>query len=308
MLHESSHLSDQELALLLDGELSSRRNAQLSAHLASCPECRERMNQVETAIAEFDQLHRRELDQSLPPIAGPRALLKARLAAIASQPDTRTAGRIRLRLPRLANRYAWAAAGFVLLVTLGIALFESNATRVEAVAAPKSRLTPGATLPLTKADVCRDGSLPHLTAVPPSLKLQVFEEYGIRNARPDAYEVDYLITPELGGATNIRNLWPQPYYNTTWHAGVKDQLEERLHAMVCSGELDLATAQREIATNWIAAYKKYFHTQTPLLPRPRALNEEQTPGEPEVLVDLRAPVCAQAPLRSQTSQECRLRA
>ena len=95
----------------------------------------------------------------------------------------------------------------------------------------------------------------------------MFAEYGIANARPDAYEVDYLITPQLGGATSIRNLWPQPYYNTTWHARVKDQLEERLHAMVCSGEIDLATAQHDLATNWIAAYKKYFHTDKPLLGR-----------------------------------------
>jgi hypothetical protein len=34
--------------------------------------------------------------------------------------------------------------------------------------------------------------------------------------------------------------------------------------MVCGGQLDLATAQHEIAVNWIAAYKKYFHTRQPL--------------------------------------------
>jgi hypothetical protein len=35
-------------------------------------------------------------------------------------------------------------------------------------------------------------------------------------------------------------------------------LEDRLHALVISGKLDLKTAQREIATDWIAAYKKYI--------------------------------------------------
>ena len=30
--------------------------------------------------------------------------------------------------------------------------------------------------------------------------------------------------------------------------------------MVCGGELELSTAERDIATDWIAAYKKYFHT------------------------------------------------
>ena len=61
-------------------------------------------------------------------------------------------------------------------------------------------------------------------------------------------------------------------------------MEDRLHALVIRGELDLKTAQHEIATDWIAAYKKYFHTQTPLLPRPRARNQEWTPGEQDLLV------------------------
>jgi hypothetical protein len=34
--------------------------------------------------------------------------------------------------------------------------------------------------------------------------------------------------------------------------------------MVCAGSLDLTQAQKEIAENWIAAYKKYFHTEQPL--------------------------------------------
>lgn len=76
--------------------------------------------------------------------------------------------------------------------------------------------------------------------------------------------MDYLITPELGGATDIRNLWPEPYYDTAWNAHVKDQLEERLHEMVCRGDVDLATAQQDISKDWIAAYRKYFHTDQPI--------------------------------------------
>jgi hypothetical protein len=34
--------------------------------------------------------------------------------------------------------------------------------------------------------------------------------------------------------------------------------------MVCAGQLDLSAAQRDIATDWIAAYKKYFRTDKPL--------------------------------------------
>jgi len=34
--------------------------------------------------------------------------------------------------------------------------------------------------------------------------------------------------------------------------------------MVCGDELELSTAQRDVASDWIAAYKKYFHTDRPL--------------------------------------------
>ena len=85
----------------------------------------------------------------------------------------------------------------------------------------------------------------------------------------DDYEVDYLIAPGLGGAEDIHNLWPEPYTSRAWNAHIKDTLEERLHQLVCDGELDLPTAQRDIATDWIVAYKKYFHTDRPLALRSR---------------------------------------
>jgi hypothetical protein len=83
-------------------------------------------------------------------------------------------------------------------------------------------------------------------------------------ARAEQYEVDYLITPGLGGSDDIRNLWPEPYSATGWDARVKDALEDRLHQMVCDGKIDLNTAQHEMASDWISAYKKYFHTDRPL--------------------------------------------
>lgn len=92
----------------------------------------------------------------------------------------------------------------------------------------------------------------------------VFHEYGMDGAPPRAYEVDHLITPALGGTDDIRNLWPEPYTSTEWNAHVKDKLEDRLHDLVCGGKLDLATAQRDMASNWIQAYKKYFHADQPL--------------------------------------------
>ena len=68
--------------------------------------------------------------------------------------------------------------------------------------------------------------------------------------------MDHLISLELGGSNRLNNLWPEPY-DITWNAHVKDRLENRLHELVCTGQLDLMTAQRAIATDWISAYKRY---------------------------------------------------
>ncbi len=67
------------------------------------------------------------------------------------------------------------------------------------------------------------------------------------------YEYDHLVSLELGGATNdARNLWPEPGASPN----PKDSVENALHREVCDGTLTLATAQREIATNWLALVKR----------------------------------------------------
>jgi hypothetical protein len=109
-----------------------------------------------------------------------------------------------------------------------------------------------------------------------TVRQEVLEEYGIKDAHAADYEIDFLIAPGLGGAEDIHNLWPQSYKPSTWNAHVKDALEERLHNLVCAGDLDLSTAQRDIAADWIAAYKKYFHTDRPLSLHSR--REQAEPG------------------------------
>src|SRR5262249_39536605 len=41
------------------------------------------------------------------------------------------------------------------------------------------------------------------------------------------------------------------------------RFQRKLHKLVCAGQLDLGTAQREIASDWIEAYKKYLRTSPP---------------------------------------------
>jgi hypothetical protein len=128
---------------------------------------------------------------------------------------------------------------------------------------PDHRLTPGAVFAVTVAQIRVPGYSRRVRNVPQSEKDAVYAEYGIRTHRPREYEVDHLISLELGGSNSIRNLWPESYLTQPWNAHVKDRLEDRLHALVCDGQLPLATAQHAIATDWIAAYKRYVGAGAP---------------------------------------------
>ena len=139
-----------------------------------------------------------------------------------------------------------------------------QADRSEAPILPNPKLTPGATLAVTSDDLCAAGYAKLARDVPTSVKRQVYDEYGITDHAPGEYEVDHLISLELGGSNSVRNLWPESYRTRPWNAHVKDALEDELHRLVCAGQLDLKTAQRDIATNWIQSYQKYFHTDRPL--------------------------------------------
>jgi predicted anti-sigma-YlaC factor YlaD len=269
MLYEDPHVPDQDLLLAADGELPPRREAQVRAHLAACWDCRSRMAEMEATIADFVQVHRRSLDPQLPPASGPRALLRARLAeasAVARPSGWRGGSRFVWGRPPLA--YAGAA---IAVVILGVVLLPwrqgagSPFTRFQPPTVPDGRITPGATIPVTKDEICAAGGTDRAPAVPRTVALTVFRAYGISRPGRRVYELDYLITPELGGADDVRNLWPQPYAAGVWNAHVKDALENRLHELVCRGDLDLATAQQDLARDWIAAYKKYFHTDRPLM-------------------------------------------
>ncbi len=252
-----SHLTDQDLLLAADGELPPDRAIEVTAHLSQCWLCRSHKQEMEQAIVDFIRLHRGDLDPLLPPAAGPRAILKARLAEVASGCETR------------ANRWfpavEWKQAAAALLLGAMVVAgyhFRPRAHLSPQISSPEPSLTPGAVAFVSREQVCKS-TLTKNRAVPASVRRKVFEEYGISGAEPRAYEVDYLISPALGGADDIRNLWPQSYAATAWNAYVKDSLEDRLRELVCSGQLDLASAQRDISSDWIAAYRKYFHTDRP---------------------------------------------
>jgi len=264
MNHEIKHLSDAQLLRAADGELEFAQADDVQQHLTACASCRERARAFETASADFAQAHLEHAAASAPPQAYARARLKMRLAE-ASNPQ-RESGWLGL------SGRGWATACLaILMAAIGIRfayqqsrLRDSPSTFAEARGplVPDARLTPGAVEALSVGQVCAAGG-PKEIRPPAQLQRAVFHEYGMDDATPQEYEVDHLITPALGGSDDIRNLWPQTY-SSEWNAHVKDELEDYLHDQVCSGKLDLPTAQREISTNWISAYQKYFHTDKPL--------------------------------------------
>ncbi len=266
-VHLHTHLSDQDLLLFADGELSSQSANRMREHLSACWTCRARATELEGAIADFVQIQQSRVETRVRPVAGLRASLRAQLEEAAA-----TAHKSRFRLFPAIFSYQLVFGCIALLIVaagvwrMGSGAFRSNGgiVQVQASALPDRTLTPGFTRDVKLAELCRRRHAGAPPAVDISTERTVFKEYGVPVSTSKSYELDYLITPELGGADDVRNLWPEPYASTAWNAHVKDELENRLHEMVCDGQIDLSTAQNEIATNWIAAYKLHFHTDSPL--------------------------------------------
>jgi hypothetical protein len=119
---------------------------------------------------------------------------------------------------------------------------------------PDHACTPGDIFPTaTKDQICVSGYASSVRDVPQSVKEQVYAAYGITSRQPGQYEVDHLVNLSIGGSNDISNLWPEAASPTPgFHE--KDQVEVYLQDQVCSGKMDLRTAQIQIASNWLAVY------------------------------------------------------
>lgn len=115
---------------------------------------------------------------------------------------------------------------------------------------PDSDCTPGAVFSeATRDKICVKGYTQTVRNVPASVKNAVYAEYGISSHVTGEYEVDHLVSLELGGSNDIANLWPEPADpRPGFHE--KDKVENYLNHQVCSGQMDLATAQQIISSDW----------------------------------------------------------
>lgn len=270
MFTDNRHIADHELVLALESELPTRRERHVQLHLASCAICRTRLEQLKNALATFSHAYRESQEDQSPLSASSRISLKRRIAE-------ETAATTQKAPQKFTGGLGWPAvlaASTLAVISFFVFTRVSHRQRVEETATqaetrfarplPDTQLTPGAVRTVASREVCGSRPDPSKFQIPANVQSRVFQEYGMPNVSPDNYEVDYLITPELGGADDIRNLWPEPYADTQWNAHVKDQLEDYLRDQVCEGRLNLSTAQRDISVDWVSAYKKYLHTDSPL--------------------------------------------
>ena len=115
--------------------------------------------------------------------------------------------------------------------------------------------------------------------VPYSLKKQVWERYGYDQTLgpyekfSNKYEIDHLIPNCLGGASDIENLWPEPY-DGPFNAHMMDRLEKHIRGEVMAGRMHLKEAQQVFIPDWIKSYEK-------LMP-PKATSEKDEDPEDDV--------------------------
>ena len=165
----------------------------------------------------------------------------------------------------VANGHGWTAAG------LGGPMAAPGTCHLQYTASgeplPDPACTPGAVDPsVTQANlpttVCRKGGYTSSVRPPESItepaKKQIMAAYGIPWSKASSYELDHLVELAIGGASDTRNLWPEP--NTTRTAtpsqyvhNDKDQVEQTAFAQLCSGKVTLLQVQTGMADDWTRA-------------------------------------------------------
>jgi hypothetical protein len=123
---------------------------------------------------------------------------------------------------------------------------------------PDPAITPGAVRTTDAFDVCSHGTaqLRHMSR---DRSDAIMAAYGLPGGPHEAYEIDHLIPLSIGGSDDDHNLWPEPRRMTEpeWSAERKDELEIRLHNLVCAGQIEITAAQKAIADDWTEAWLRY---------------------------------------------------
>lgn len=134
---------------------------------------------------------------------------------------------------------------------------------------PDPACTPGAvdaavTDRNTATTVCRRGGYTSSVRPPESLtepvKRKLLAAYGIPAKRIGDYELDHLVELASGGASDVRNLWPEPDKFQQFHRGSyvrndKDVVEAYTFHAICDGKVSVTAVQRAMASDWTTAVR-----------------------------------------------------
>jgi len=252
-----NHLSELDLIRYLDHEMTADERTAARSHLEACDTCSTELREIAQVGEEVSNFIAGSWNSA--DAASGRRSLQMRLRE--EEPSLSSGQRVPL-LMRSRMTPAFLGGTAVVLTVGALFFFLPNAGKANAEIAaslPNRALTPGMTRRVDLGDICRESDEDLDPAVPVQRKEAIFREYGISpDHGGDEFQVDYLISPQLGGTDDVRNLWPQSYKETTWNAEVKDALERHLNRLVCERKITLEEAQHAIAHDWIAAYQKYF--------------------------------------------------
>jgi hypothetical protein len=130
------------------------------------------------------------------------------------------------------------------------------------VARPDAKLTPGVVAIHDLATVCRQAKhtkglfAPLDPLITPANQQAVFAAYKISVQQEKRYGLDFLIPLQLGGANVPANIWP---VSSSRGVGFREKevLNQRMHILVCHGDMPLDQAQREMAGDWVKLWVAY---------------------------------------------------
>src|SRR4030095_8954465 len=96
---------------------------------------------------------------------------------------------------------------FLFALLISFSLLVQAPAQTEPSYLPNPKLTPGATVKVTKDDLCGSYEASD-RSLPINIKRKVFDLYGIRTEKSIPLNIDHLIPVRLGGSNSIENLWP----------------------------------------------------------------------------------------------------
>jgi len=105
----------------------------------------------------------------------------------------------------------------------------------------------------TPEQMCVRGYSATVRKMPKSKKNRVYEMYGIPKERQKNYVIDHIISLQLCGSNEIKNLFPQNRAGE-FNSRVKDRVENYLKRSVCNDNIELKDAQTIISEDWLAVY------------------------------------------------------